>query len=126
MDEGTPLKRVKREAILNLSCVASPMEVNHMRHELRTAKATVLDLEHRIQQMHNVRKTMEDMYDTETESLKRQHEYDRKTIEKLEDHLQEVRTREAALKLELSEVFIEPWPYALRTSCFRQNASTSN
>ncbi|XP_019773275.2 mitotic spindle assembly checkpoint protein MAD1 [Dendroctonus ponderosae] len=104
MDEGTPLKRLKRESTLNLSCRASPMEVNHMRHELRTAKATVLDLEHRIQQMHNARKAMEEVFDSETKSLKRQHEYDRKTIEELEDHLQTVRRRETAVKLELSEI----------------------
>ncbi|XP_050299505.1 mitotic spindle assembly checkpoint protein MAD1 [Anthonomus grandis grandis] len=100
----TPLKRIKRENILDVSYVGSPREVRRLRFELIEARNTILNLENRIQHMHNVRKEMQVMFDSETDLLKKQHEHDRKSIEDLEEQLQSIRKREQSLKLELSQV----------------------
>ncbi|KAL1501095.1 hypothetical protein ABEB36_006483 [Hypothenemus hampei] len=104
LEEATPTKKFKRQSNFNLSYVASPRETNRLRFDLLEARNIIADLENRIQHMHHVRKQMQLMYDNETESLKRRHDYDRKTIEQLEDQLQTIRQRETALKLELSEM----------------------
>lgn len=105
MDEETPVKKFKRESF-NLSYVGSPREMRRLRADLLEARNTITSLEHRIRHMHHVRKEMQLMFDNETESLKRQHDYDRKSVEELEAQLQAIRKREAALKQELSEVSI--------------------
>ncbi|CAG9834259.1 unnamed protein product [Diabrotica balteata] len=53
--------------------------------------------------MHTVRQQMQLMFEEENKTLKRQCEYDKKTIEELENQLQTVRKREIDLKHELSE-----------------------
>lgn len=104
IDDLTPVKRIKRESIFNLSYVGSPREMRRLRADLVEARNSIIDLENRIKHMHNVRKEMQLMFDNETQSLKRQHEYDRKSIEELELQLQNIRKRESEFKKELSEV----------------------
>lgn len=84
--------------------IGSPREVRRIRADLVEARNTILNLENRISHMHNVRKQMQLMFDNETVSLKKQQEYDRKTIEELESQLQTIRKREADLKHELVQL----------------------
>lgn len=106
IEDQTPVKRFKKENNFNLSYVGSPREMRRLRADLLEARNTILDLENRIKHMHNVRKEMQLMFDNETQSLKRQHDYDRKSIEELETQLQTIRKRETDLKKELAEVLI--------------------
>ncbi|KAF7277840.1 hypothetical protein GWI33_009097 [Rhynchophorus ferrugineus] len=103
IEDQTPVKRFKRENNFDLSYVGSPREMRRLRADLLEARNTIIDLENRIKHMHNVRKEMQLMFDNETQSLKRQHDYDRKSIEELETQLQTIRKRETDLKKELAE-----------------------
>lgn len=103
-DEPTPVKRMKQENQLDLSYVGSPREMRRIRADLVEARNTILNLESRISHMHALRKQMQLMFDEENQSLKRQHEYDKKSIEDLENQLQTIRKREADIKCELAEV----------------------
>lgn len=103
LEEASPLKKIKREKTLELSYVGSPRETRRIRADLMEARNTILNLESRIQHMHNVRKEMQVMFDNETKSLKKQHEYDKKTIDQLETQLQSIRKREMDLKEKLAE-----------------------
>lgn len=84
--------------------IGSPREVRRIRADLVEARNTILNLENRISHMHNVRKQMQIMFDNETTSLKKQQEYDRKSIEELEAQLQTIRKRETDLKHDLVEL----------------------
>ncbi|XP_018579293.1 mitotic spindle assembly checkpoint protein MAD1-like [Anoplophora glabripennis] len=103
-DEPTPVKRLKHENKLDLSYVGSPREMRRLRADLVEARNTILNLETRISHMHALRKQMQLMFDEENQSLKRQHEYDKRSIEELENQLQIIRKREADIKRELVEV----------------------
>lgn len=97
-------KKLKRDSILDFSYIGSPREVRRLRSDLMEARNLILTLENRVTQMHGVRKEMQLMFDEENSTLKRQHEYDKKTITELENQLQIIRKREADVKKELSEV----------------------
>lgn len=103
-DEPTPVKRLKQESKLDMSYIGSPREVRRIRADLIEARNTILSLESRISHMHGVRKQMQLMFDDENSVLKRQHEYDKKTIDELENQLQTIRKREIEVKTELAEV----------------------
>ncbi|KAG5897303.1 hypothetical protein JTB14_011466 [Gonioctena quinquepunctata] len=103
-DESTPTKKRKSEFKLDVSYVGSPMEVRRLRSDLVEARNTILGLESRINHMHGVRKQMQLMFDEENQSLKRQNEYDKKSVEDLENRLQVIRKREIDTKNELAEV----------------------
>ncbi|XP_066249239.1 mitotic spindle assembly checkpoint protein MAD1 [Euwallacea similis] len=104
LEEHTPVKRFKAQNSFNLSYVGSPREINRLRADLLEARNTIIHLEGRVQHMHGVQKEMRLMFDNESEHLKRQHDYDRKTIEELEMQLQTVRKRETGLKVQVSEL----------------------
>jgi predicted nucleic acid-binding Zn-ribbon protein len=99
-----PPKNSKKEKKLDLSYVGSPREVRRLRTDLLEGRNTILNLENRIQHMHNVRKEMEIMYENESKLLKKQHENDKKSIEELESQLQSLRRREMDLKDQLAQV----------------------
>ncbi|XP_023016891.2 mitotic arrest-deficient 1 [Leptinotarsa decemlineata] len=102
-DETTPLKKRKCESKLDISYVGSPMEVRRLRADLVEARNTILGLESRISHMHGVRKQMQLLFDEENQALKRQNEYDKKSIEDLEERLQVIRKREIETKKQLAE-----------------------
>ncbi|CAH1126285.1 unnamed protein product [Ceutorhynchus assimilis] len=103
-EDQTPVKRFRNTNNLDVSYVGSPREMRRLRADLMEARNNIMCLENRIQHMHNLRKEMQTLFDNETDGLKKQHDYDRKTIEELEIQLQDIRKREAALKLELLEI----------------------
>ncbi|KAJ8972305.1 hypothetical protein NQ314_000220 [Rhamnusium bicolor] len=103
-DEPTPLKKLKQESKLDLSYIGSPREMRRLRADLIEARNTILSLENRISHMHGLRKQMQLMFDEENQILKRQQDYDKKSIEELENQLQIIRKREADVKRELAEV----------------------
>lgn len=103
-DEPTPVKKFKQEYKLDMSYIGSPREIRRIRADLIEARNTIIGLESRISHMHGVRKQMQLMFDEENTALKRQHEYDEKTIDELENQLQTIRKREIDLKKELAEV----------------------
>lgn len=97
-------KKFKRDSKLDVSYIGSPREIRRLRYELLEARGIILNLESRVSHMHGVRKEMQLMFDEENSTLKKQHEYDKKTIEVLEDQIQTIRKREADLKKHLAEV----------------------
>lgn len=97
-------KKFKSQSKLDLSYIGSPREMRRLRSDLLEARNTILSLENRVTQMHGVRKQMQLVFDDENATLKRQHEYDKKSIIELESQLQNIRKREADLKSELAEV----------------------
>jgi hypothetical protein len=103
-EEPSTAKKFKKEKKLDLSYVGSPREVRRLRTDLLEGRNTILNLENRIQHMHNVRKEMEIMYENESKLLKKQHENDKKSIEELESQLQSLRRREMDLKDQLAQV----------------------
>ncbi|KAJ8962809.1 hypothetical protein NQ318_001209 [Aromia moschata] len=103
-DDLTPIKKFKQENRLDLTYIGSPREMRRLRADLVEARNLILTLESRISHMHGLRKQMQLVFDEENQSLKRQHEYDKKTIEELENQLQTIRQREAELKKGLAEV----------------------
>lgn len=103
-DEPTPVKRMKQENKLDLSYIGSPREMRRLRADLVEARNTIINLESRISHMHALRKQMQLMFDEENQSLKRQHEYDKRSIEELENQLQIIRKRDVDIKRELAEV----------------------
>ncbi|KAJ8983396.1 hypothetical protein NQ317_010489 [Molorchus minor] len=86
--EYSPLKRSMSSSISNESIYDDPTPVkeNQTRNH-----------------MHGVRKQMQLMFDEENQSLKRQQEYDKKTIDELENQLQVIRKREIDVKKDLAE-----------------------
>ncbi|XP_063921477.1 mitotic spindle assembly checkpoint protein MAD1 [Zophobas morio] len=103
-EESTRIKRMKYAKEMNFGYMASPRETRRLRTDLLEGRNTIMNLESRIQHMHNVRKEMEIMYENESKLLKKQHESDRKSIEELEAQLQSIRQREADLKKQLADV----------------------
>ncbi|KAH0815712.1 hypothetical protein GEV33_007078 [Tenebrio molitor] len=103
-EEPSTAKKFKKEKKLDLSYVGSPREVRRLRTDLLEGRNTILNLENRIQHMHNVRKEMEIMYENESKLLKKQHENDKKSIEELESQLQSLRRREMDLKDQLAQI----------------------
>lgn len=101
---STPKKIFKEQKQLDSSFINSPTEIRRLRIDLTYARRTISDLKSRIDHMHNIRKEMQILFDSETKSLKQQHERDQKTIKDLEAHLQIVLRREMKLKEELVEV----------------------
>lgn len=98
------IKKFKADAKLDLSYIGSPRETRRLRSDLLEARNVILSLENRITQMHGVRKQMQLIFDEENSALKRQHEYDKKSIVELENQLQNIRKREADLKKQLADV----------------------
>ncbi|XP_028154002.1 mitotic spindle assembly checkpoint protein MAD1 isoform X2 [Diabrotica virgifera virgifera] len=103
IEEATPIKKMKQDRKFDLSYVGSPREMNRLRVDLLEARNIIKSLETRVTHMHTVRQQMQMMFEDENKTLKRQCEYDKKTIEELENQLQTVRKREIDLKHELSE-----------------------
>ncbi|KAL3287384.1 hypothetical protein HHI36_001857 [Cryptolaemus montrouzieri] len=104
-DVTTPLKKFKEEnKTFDSSYMGSPREMRRLRADLIEARNTILNLENRISHMHGIRKEMQVLFDNETRSLRKQHEYDRKSVLELENQLQTIRKREHDLKQELAEV----------------------
>ncbi|XP_057656026.1 mitotic spindle assembly checkpoint protein MAD1 [Diorhabda carinulata] len=103
-DDRTPAKKPKLDVNLDMSYVGSPREVRRMRADLLEARNIIKGLESRISHMHSVRKQMQLMFEEENKTLKRQNEYDKKSIEELESQLQTIRKREIELKHELAKV----------------------
>lgn len=97
-------KKFKQFSKLDLSYIGSPREMRRLRADLVEARSIILTLENRISHMHGVRKEMQLMFDEENSALKRQHQYDIKSIDDLETQLQTVRKREAEAKKEVVDV----------------------
>nr|CAH7713945.1 unnamed protein product [Callosobruchus chinensis] len=104
IEEATPVKRLKRESQMDLSYIGSPREMRRLRADLLEARNTIKALESRISHMHCVQKEMQLMFDEENQVLKRQNEYNNRTIEGLENQLQSIRKRESELKADLIKV----------------------
>ncbi|XP_060523090.1 mitotic spindle assembly checkpoint protein MAD1 [Cylas formicarius] len=101
--DEVPVKRIKQD-VMNVSYIGSPREMRRMRAELVEARNVILCLENRISQMHNIRKEMQLVFESETQTLKRQQEIDRKSIEELEQQMQIVRKRESQFKNDVTSL----------------------
>lgn len=102
--EEPSTKKIKRDSRFDLSYVGSPREMRRLRADILEARSVILNLENRVNHMHGVRKQMQLIFDEENSVLKRQHEYDKKSIDELENQLQIIRKREGDLKKELAHV----------------------
>lgn len=102
--EEPSAKKLKKDLKLDLSYIGSPREMRRLRSDLLEARSIILHLENTISHLHGVRKQMQLMFDDENSALKRQHEYDKKSIDELESQLQIIRKREVDIKSELAEV----------------------
>lgn len=102
-DVVTP-KKFKGNLNMDFEYIDSPREMRRIRSDLLESRNTILNLENRISQMHNLRKEMQVIFDNENQTLKKQQESDRKTILDLEGRLQQIRRREQEAKMELSNV----------------------
>lgn len=97
-------KKFRSGSKLDITYIGSPREIRRLRSDLLEARGIILSLENRITQMHGIRKQMQLMFDEENSALKRQHDYDKKSIDELESQLQVIRKREAELKKALADV----------------------
>lgn len=88
----------------DMTYIGSPREFRRMRSDLLDSRNTIRTLESHIQEMHNVRKEMEILYEKECTNLRTQSSRDRKQIDDLENQLQTIRKREINLKNELAEL----------------------
>lgn len=82
-ETSTPFKKQRIEDKLKLSHAASPRETRRLKADLMEARNTILNLENHIKQMHSVRKEMQQMFDSETEDLRQQHQFDRDSIKRV-------------------------------------------
>lgn len=103
-EDLNPMKRSRQERKLDISYIGSPREPRRLRADLVESRNTILSLESRINRLHSVNKEMRMLFDEENKSLKKQSEYDKKTIEELENQLQIIRKRESELKNNFAEV----------------------
>ncbi|XP_044744897.1 mitotic spindle assembly checkpoint protein MAD1 [Coccinella septempunctata] len=99
-DEVMTPKKFRGDLKMDFEYLGSPREMRRLRSDVLEARNTILNLENRISQMHNLRKEMQVIFDNENQTLKKQQEVDRKTIMELENKLQQVRRREQELKQE--------------------------
>lgn len=104
--EITPQKKMKRDSLENrdITYIGSPREFRRIRADLLSSRNKILTLESHIQEMHNVRKEMEILFDRESSTLRAQTKKDQKSIDELESELQSVRKREQNLKKEISSM----------------------
>lgn len=103
-DDHTPKKQKLSESAASSSYLGSPSELRRLKADLSEARNTILTLENRIEDMHNVRKGMEVMFQNETQMLRKQRDYDRKTIAQLDEQLQNLKKRESAWKQKYNEL----------------------
>lgn len=78
-DHSTPLKRPCIEK-LKASYMSSPREIRRLKMDLMEARNTILKLENRIEQLHSVRKEMQQVFENETADLRQKHKYDTECI----------------------------------------------
>ncbi|XP_045460678.1 mitotic spindle assembly checkpoint protein MAD1 [Harmonia axyridis] len=100
-DESATPKKFKGDLKMDFDYLGSPREMRRLRSDVLESRNTILNLENRISQMHNLRKEMQVIFDNENQTLKKQHEIDRKSVLELENKLQQIRRREQELKLDL-------------------------
>lgn len=81
-EQSTPLKKQRFER-LNTNYMASPREIRRLKSDLMQERNKNLNLENRIKHMHNVRKELQQMFESETADLRQQHELDRESIERV-------------------------------------------
>lgn len=79
---STPLKKQRFEK-LNANYMASPRETRRLKADLMEARSTILNLENRIKHMHNVRKELQQLFESETTDLRQQREFDRESIRRV-------------------------------------------
>ncbi|CAG9863182.1 unnamed protein product [Phyllotreta striolata] len=105
-EESTPvpIKRFKSISKDSTPYEGSPRELRRMRADLVEARITIKDLQCRLTNSHSLRNKMELEFKEENKILRRQSEYDKKSIQELEDQLQTIRKREKDLKSQLSEI----------------------
>lgn len=100
----TPEKVPRTGNSLDVSWISSPSDGRRMRNDLLEARNQIMNLEHRIQHMHGVRKELQTMFDNEIKALQFQHGQDIKKIDQLENQMQSIRKREREAKDELEKV----------------------
>lgn len=81
-ETSTPLKKQRFEN-LKANYMASPRETRRLKADLMEARNTILNLENRIKHMHNVRKELEQLFESETTDLRQQREFDRESIRRV-------------------------------------------
>lgn len=81
-DHSTPLKRQRIEQ-LKASCTASPRETRRLKMDLMEARNTIMCLENRIEQLHSVRKELQQVFENETADLKLKHKFDTESIKRV-------------------------------------------
>lgn len=81
-ENSTPLKRQRFEK-LKAGNVASPRETRRLKVDLMEARNTILTLENRIEQLHGLRKELQQVFDNETADLRQKHKFDTESIQRV-------------------------------------------
>lgn len=81
-EHSTPLKKQRLEK-LKAGYMASPRETRRLKMDLMEARNSIMCLENRIEQLHSVRKELQQVFENETAELRQKHKFDTESIQRV-------------------------------------------